>query len=99
MGGETSELTVSALPPSSSASQAAVNQAAFGESLQYLQSVEILVQATLTLDFSAISTAVTEVSISQFLVQVSAFLVELGTNVISDNVLTMSELLLKLKIN
>ena len=92
--GETSQFTVSAL---SSSTTETVD--AFKDSQAALLSVETLVKATLTLDFSAISTAVTEVSISQFLVQISSFLVELGTNVISDNVLTLSQALLKLKIN
>ena len=95
--GETSQFTVSAL--SSSTSETSETVDAFKVSQTALVSVETLVKATLTLDFSAISTAVTEVSITQFLVQISSFLVELGTNVISDNVLTLSQALLKLKIN
>ena len=95
--GETSQFTVSALPPSSQG--VSTSLAAFQTSLAALVSVERLVQATLSLDFSAISTALTEVSITQFLVQVSSFLVELGTNVVSDNVLPLSQALLTLKIN
>ena len=91
--GETSQLTVSALPVSSSSSQAA-----FQTSQAALERVESLVLASLSLDFSAIPTASTEVSSTQFLLQVSSFLLELGTNVISDNVLPLSQDLLQLKI-
>ena len=60
--GETSQFTVSALPPSSQAGVSG-SIAAFQTSQAALVSVESLVQATLSLDFSAISTAVTEVII------------------------------------
>jgi len=97
--GVISQFTVPALTVSQSSSQAELSSAisAYQSSRTILLSVKTQVLATFTLSFQ--STSVTTVTISQFLVQVSSFMVELGTNVLSTNVQTLSETLLKLKIN
>ena len=98
--GAISTFSVPALSVSSSSSQSEVSEAltAFQKSRSILLSVQTFVIATLNFDFSSVSTAVTVVDFSVILSKLSAFFVELGTNVVSTNVETLSQSLLELKI-
>ena len=69
------------------------------KNLEILADVQTLTEAALTLEFSTITTAVTEVSLSVFLNKLTSFFIVFGQNIMDTDIVSLGTELLQLKIS
>jgi len=69
------------------------------KNLEILAEVQTLTEAALTLEFSTITTAVTEVSLSVFLNKLTSFFIVFGQNIMDTDIVSLGTELLQLKIS